>query len=214
MITFEVRSRTESGTVLPVVLWRLEDPMMVASTVAVGGGVGPRGWIMNAQVPSDYARRDCEHHVEEIANALGVDGPGVGMLTAFDVTRICQAEDEGLSVAATVGLALPTWAAAPDEPVAATAGTINIVAFVPEPLTDAALLNCLCTATEAKTQALFGAGVDGTGTASDAVAVACPTSGEFRAFGGPRSVWGARLARAIYDAVSAGCSTLSEKGGT
>ena len=136
------------------------------------------------------------------------------MLTAFDVTRICQAEDGGLSVAATVGLALPTWAAAPDEPVAATAGTINIVAFVPEPLTDAALLNCLCTATEAKTQALFGAGVDGTGTASDAVAVACPTSGEFRAFGGPRSVWGARLARAIYDAVSAGCSTLSEKGGT
>ncbi len=214
MTSFEVRSRTESGAVLPVILWRFEDPMMVASTVAVGGGVGLRSWIMNAQVPSDYARRDFDHHVEEIANALGVDGPGVGMLTAFDVTRICQAEDEGSSVAATVGLAIPTWAAAPHEPAAATTGTINIVAFVPEPLTAAALLNCLCTTTEAKTQALLRAGVDGTGTASDAVAVACPTSGELQAFGGPRSVWGARLARAVYDAVSAGCTTFSEKGGT
>ena len=189
--------------------------MTVASTVAAGGGLGLRRWIMNAQVPSEYARCDVECHIDEIASALGLEGPGVGMLTAVDVTRVSRAEDGGLSVAATVGLTLPTWAAAPDEPIAAPLGTINIVAFVPEPLTEAALLNSLCTATEAKSQALFLAGVDGTGTASDAVAVVCPTRGEYQAFGGPRSACGARLARAVHDAVSAGCNTSSAKtGGT
>ena len=53
----------------------------------------------------------------------------------------------------------------------------------------------LVTATEAKAQALVEAGVPGTGTASDAVVVCCPPGGT-EPYGGPRSVWGARLARA------------------
>jgi adenosylcobinamide amidohydrolase len=83
-------------------------------------------------------------------------------------------------------------------------GTINIVARLPVRLTDAALLNALTTATEAKSQALLTAGVPGTGTASDAITVACPASGPTQPFGGPRSTWGARLARAVHDAVRAG----------
>jgi adenosylcobinamide amidohydrolase len=201
---------------LPVLLWRLDRPMTVASTAAAGGGLGPRQWIINAQVPSDYARRDPEGHLDELAGTLDLHGPGVGMLTASDVTRVRRAQDGGSSVEATVGLSLPTWAAAPDGPMAAPGapGTINIVAFLPEPLTEGALLNCLCTATEAKSQALLLAGVDGTGTASDAVTVVCPAGDGRHTFGGPRSVWGARLARAVHDAVSAGCSSWSEGDGT
>ncbi len=79
--------------------------------------------------------------------------------------------------------------------------------MVPVPLSDAALVNAVLTATEAKTQALFEAGVPGTGTASDSICVACPepapgTPGE--PFGGPRSPWGSRLARAVHAAVAAG----------
>ena len=74
--------------------------------------------------------------------------------------------------------------------------------------TPAALLNLLCTMTEAKVQALLDAGVAGTGTASDAVSVLCPVlSSEgpgAEPFGGPRSTYGARLARCVYEAVSAG----------
>src|SRR5262249_30723422 len=81
---------------------------------------------------------------------------------------------------------------------------INIVAQLPVRLTDAALLNALTTATEAKSQALQAAGIPGTGTASDAVTVSCPVSGPAEPFGGPRSTWGARLARAVHDAVRAG----------
>jgi adenosylcobinamide amidohydrolase len=47
-------------------------------------------------------------------------------------------------------------------------------------------------------------GLDATGTATDAVCIACPDDGPRHAFGGPRSIWGARLARAVHAAVAAG----------
>nr|MBA3906853.1 adenosylcobinamide amidohydrolase [Pseudonocardiales bacterium] len=75
------------------------------------------------------------------------------------------------------------------------------------PLSDAALVNAVVTATEAKVQALAEAGVPGTGTSSDAVCVACPSSpppGETGLYGGPRSLWGARVARAVHAAVAEG----------
>ena len=110
--------------------------------------------------------------------------------------------DAGVEVSATVGLGHPTWAAAPDvaSPVSLV-GTINLVVVLPEALSDAALVNAVATATEAKSQALWEAGVDGTGTATDAVCVACPQDGAVHAFGGPRSVWGARVARAVHASV-------------
>lgn len=127
------------------------------------------------------------------------------MFTAADVERVQRGADGGVVVEATVGLTHPIWAADADDPVAATVpGTINIVAQLPVRLSEAALLNALCTATEAKTQALLSAGVPGTGTASDAVTVVCPAHGPVEPFGGPRSVWGARLARAVFAAVRAG----------
>ncbi|MFN3218579.1 MAG: adenosylcobinamide amidohydrolase [Acidimicrobiales bacterium] len=93
-------------------------------------------------------------------------------------------------------------------------GTINIVAQLPVALTDAAAVNAVMTITEAKAQALLEAGVPGTGTASDAVVVCWPSASghsgvadrgrEPEAFAGPRSEWGARLARATHAAVVAG----------
>ena len=43
-----------------------------------------------------------------------------------------------------------------------------------------------------------------TGTATDAVCIACPDEGAPHAFGGPRSLWGARLARAVHAAGRSG----------
>jgi adenosylcobinamide amidohydrolase len=78
------------------------------------------------------------------------------------------------------------------------------VVRVPVRLSEAALVNAVTTASEAKAQALFDAGVPATGTASDAICVVCPASGAAEPFAGPRSTWGARLARAVYAATSAG----------
>ena len=129
------------------------------------------------------------------------------MLTAAEVAARALAGEAGVQVEATVGLDRPLWAAAPaeaDVTVAAAPGTVNVVAFLPVRHGDAALANILCTVTEAKVQALLDGGVPGTGTASDAVTVLCPASGPTEPFGGPRSEYGSRVARAVYAALRSG----------
>jgi adenosylcobinamide hydrolase len=201
----QVRSRREAGRAYPVLVWRTTVPMRMVATAPHGGGIGPRRWVVNAQVPASYGRRDPDHHLAKLAVSLGLPGRGVGLLTAADVRLVQRVVDDGVEVSATVGLVHPVWAAAPDEPSSQTLiGTINLVAVVPERLSDAALVNAVATATEAKAQALWDAGVEATGTATDAVCVACPEDARGNSFGGPRSIWGSRLARAVHAAVSAG----------
>ena len=179
--------------------------MRMVASAPHGGGLGVRRWVVNAQVPASYGRRDPDHHLSRLGVSLGLPGRGVGMLTAADVREVSCITGSGVEVSATVGLGHPTWAAAPDvsHPVSLV-GTINMVVLLPERLSDAALVNAIATATEAKSQALWQAGVPGTGTATDAVCIACPENGPAHAFGGPRSVWGARLARAVNAAVLGG----------
>jgi adenosylcobinamide amidohydrolase len=169
-------------------------------------------------VPATYDRVDPAEHLAELAGALGLVGPGVGMLTAVDLGRVHSEEDGGAWADVSVGTTHPTWAADVEHAVSRSGpveavdqveavkppGTINIVAFVPERLSPAALVNAVATATEAKTQALREWGVLATGTASDAMCIACAADGAEDAFGGPRSRWGARLARAVHRAVLAG----------
>ena len=204
----QLRSRSEAGRQLSVLVWRFDRPLRVAASAPHGGGLATRRWIVNAQVPPSYARRDPDHHLRKLAVSLGLPGHGVGMLTAADVRSFVTTVDEGVEVVATVGLGEPEWAAAapraaPRVPVR-LAGTINVVALLPARLSDAALVNAIATATEAKAQALFELGIAGTGTATDAVCIATTADGRAETFGGPRSRWGSRLARAVRDAVRLG----------
>ena len=251
----EMHWRREDGASLPVAVWRAGPGYRMIASGVVGGGLGERQWVLNAQVAPAYRRVDPAAHIGELAAGLGLAGAGVGLLTAASVTAVVEREDAGVRVAATVGLRVPTWAAAASgtadrevgpirppgaetvdrevgpirppgtetadrevgpirPPGAETAdgefgpirrpGTINIIVSVPVPLADAAYVNAVITATEAKTQALLEAGVRATGTASDAVCIAAPAAGEPEDFAGPRSVWGARIARAVHAAVLAG----------
>jgi adenosylcobinamide amidohydrolase len=129
----------------------------------------------------------------------------VGVLTAASMSPRGLNTDEEVTCSATVGVSKPTWAADVEDAVSAwQPGTINIVVGLPVRLTDAALLNALVTVTEAKSQALFERGVPGTGTASDAVCVLCPTTGPAEPFAGPRSMWGSRIGRNVHAAVLEG----------
>jgi adenosylcobinamide amidohydrolase len=201
----QVRSRQEGGRQFPVLVWRAARPLRMIASAPHGGGLGVRRWVVNAQVPASYGRRDPDHHLTKLGVSLGLAGRGVGMLTAADVRAVSQSTDSGVEASATVGLGQPTWAAAPDpaRPVSLV-GTVNVVVLLPERLSDAALVNAVATATEAKAQALWSRGIQGTGTATDAVCIACPDEGHASAFGGPRSLWGARLARAVFAAVLGG----------
>jgi adenosylcobinamide amidohydrolase len=200
--------RVEGDRAWPVLLWVAGPGWRMVSTAVVGGGIGPRSWWLNAKVDRDYDHPDPAAHVREIGALVGAGSQdGVGMLTAADVTRWTCAASDGATAVATVGLGLPVWAAASDAVVARETGTINVLVRVPVPLSDAALVNTVVTATEAKTQALLEAGVPGTGTSSDAVCVACPVvmpGLEVEDYGGPRSPWGLRVARAVHEAVALG----------
>jgi adenosylcobinamide amidohydrolase len=248
----ELRWRTEAAEdeaaakPLAMALWRPGPGWTMMSSGVLGGGLGAREWVLNAQVPGWYGRTDPAAHLAELAAGLGLDGPGVGLLTAAQVTELVQRDDEGVQAVATVGIRVPTWAAGPDGvpdpelapirgldrgregPGQAPAGgwhpgTINIVVSVPVPLTPAAFVNAVVTATEAKSQAVIEAGFPGTGTASDAICVAAPTSAAALATGnvlageaaedftGPRSPWGARIARAVHAAVLVGATAYREK---
>ena len=210
----ELRERPEPPTSRPVLVWVPGPGWRAVSSAVVGGGLGPPGWWLNTTVDKEYFHPDPVAHVHEIARGLGLCGHGVGMLTAADVTRRTAATDGGVHAVATVGLGLPVLAAVTAERALAEtaraprAGTINVLVVVPVPLSDAALVNAVVTATEAKAQALAEAGVPGTGTSSDAVCIACPSVVDGgpppEPYGGPRSPWGARLARAVHAAIAEG----------
>jgi adenosylcobinamide amidohydrolase len=205
MITSQLRPRREAGHELMTLVWRFPAPLRAIASAPHGGGLGVRRWVVNAQVPMSHGRRDPDHHLRQLAVSLGLPGRGVGMLTAADVRRQVEATDNGVEVCATVGLGHPILAAAPDEagPISLV-GTINLIAVFPERLADAGLVNAVATVSEAKAQAMWDLGHRATGTATDAVCILCPDDGRAHSFGGPRSVWGARLARAVHRAVMDG----------
>jgi adenosylcobinamide hydrolase len=189
----------------PALVWRLEEPMLAVASAPLGGGIGGRHWIVNAQVPHEYARTDLETHLAAIGDELGCTGVGVGFLTAATVDDVTGAVDGDVVAYATVGLRHPTLAAAPDEATTGPlVGTINLVVGAPVLLTQSALVNTVVTCTEAKTQALHDHGMPATGTATDALCVVCPTVGRAEQFAGPRAPVGARIARAVHTAVAAG----------
>ncbi|GAA3688651.1 adenosylcobinamide amidohydrolase [Nonomuraea antimicrobica] len=198
--------RVEEGARLGSLLWEFGPGWRMISSALLGGGIGAREWVLNAQVVAGYTRMDPVDHLVSLGPARG---DGVGMMTAASVDRYVRATDGGVEAVATVGLRVPTWAAVPEgyedpELAPIRVGTINIVVVVPVAMTDAALVNTVMTVTEAKSQAMIEAGFAGTGTASDAVCVAAPAEGAREVFGGPRSEWGARIARAVHVAVRRG----------
>ncbi|MFE6286992.1 adenosylcobinamide amidohydrolase [Streptomyces sp. NPDC057877] len=200
--------RREDGEELHTLLWSPGPGRRMISNAVLGGGIGERAWVLNAQVAHGYRRTDPDRHLAELADGLGLRSAGVGLMTAADVSAYAQARDGGVEAVVTAGVNVRGWAASDAEGTAALAapGTINILVALPVPLTDAALVNAVTTATEAKVQALLEAGLDCSGTPTDAVCVAAPVptpDAPPHVFAGPRSLWGARLARAVHRAVLA-----------
>ncbi|GEB59061.1 adenosylcobinamide amidohydrolase [Streptomyces gardneri] len=210
-------SHTEQGRAWPLLVWAPGSGVRMVSSAVLGGGIGERAWVLNAQVPPGYDRLDPVSHLRALASGAGLEGPGVGLMTAASVENRRYAADGGAEAVVTAGIGVRGWAAVPGAGgvAAPRPGTINIVVSLPVPLTDAALVNAVATATEAKVQALVELGADASGTPTDAVCVAAPSptgpSGgqpTAEAFAGPRSLWGARLARAVHRATYEACADL------
>lgn len=207
--------RHEDGEELPFLVWPLDRPHLAISSGPVGGGIGLRRSVLNATVAYGYARMDPDRHLAELAASVGLAADdGLGLMTAVDVRHRQIVTDTGVEVFATTGISEPQWAAVPigdpslHDP--ERVGTINVVAFLPVRLSPAALVNAVATVAEAKAQAFRDLGLAGTGTPTDAVAILCPADGPEEPFGGPRSTWGSRLARAAHRAVRDGAVLQAE----
>jgi adenosylcobinamide hydrolase len=203
----ELVFREEGGRGVPLLVWRLPGAIPAISSGPLGGGIGLRSWVINATVPMSYDRDDPDVHLGELAAALDLHGSGVGLMTGVDVAGVVTVDEDGVRVWATVGLSNAVQAARREEEEddAEKVGTINVVAYVPARLSDAALVNAVATIAEAKAQALRELGLDATGTSTDAtcVLVADGPTGSGELYGGPRSRWGRPLARAAYRSILA-----------
>ncbi|MFB9556161.1 adenosylcobinamide amidohydrolase [Streptomyces roseoviridis] len=208
----------EDGRRWPILVWVPGPGTRMVSSAVLGGGIGERAWVVNAQVPPGYARLDPVAHLRTLAEGAGLDGPGVGLMTAAPVADRRCAADGGVEAVVTAGIGVRGWAAVPEDGAGTVGpprpGTVNIIVSLPVPLTDAALVNAVATATEAKVQALVELGADASGTPTDAVCVACPAADGTppEPFAGPRSLWGARLARAVHAATRAACAEALTRG--
>lgn len=179
------------------------------------GGFCQARSVINHQIRiDDYPTEEPELFLSKLAHRLDAVEPTVGLMTGVLMDRLARQtiRTQGLLLEcfATVGvsnaLAVGDPATYEEKP-----GTINIIALVNRPLTDAALVEAVGIVTEAKSRALFEANAKSTvsenvatGTGTDCVAVACPNGTPLLQYCGKHTLLGELLGRVTYDAVMQG----------
>src|SRR5258707_1623713 len=126
VVDLTIVDRFDDGVAIPVLVWRLAVPELAICSGPLGGGIGLRGWALNANGPMDYGRADPDVPLARIAADLGLRGDGIGLMTGADVRDHRGIREYGVDAVVTVGLGAPAWAAAPDGDLRRNAvGTIN-----------------------------------------------------------------------------------------
>lgn len=69
-------TRTEEGERLHGLLWDAGPGWRMVSSAVLGGGLGERGWVLNAQVAHGYRRTDPDRHLAELAAGAGARTAG------------------------------------------------------------------------------------------------------------------------------------------
>ena len=216
-VEFTTQFRVVDGT--PVQVIRFTERVEILASTILNGGVTQTDTVLMMQVPKDYNSMDPLGDITRIAGILGLPQDTVGFMTAAEVeyvfntteheyngTKAFAAVTAGLSNQVVAGEVLENW----EERHALSlersarlrhAGTINILAISPVPLTVAGKVNAVICATEAKTAALNRLGYRETGTTSDAIGIVSPIGGGVD-YAGTASDLGIALARSVRDGVA------------
>jgi iron complex transport system ATP-binding protein len=197
-------------------------PLKVLSSAVLGGERQWARFIINHTVRKDYSSDKPTEDLARLAEKMNLGKDVLGLMTAVDVRRTVMSFNAKQSVAVaafcTAGVGNPCSAgnfATANEGVAAP-GTINIVVLIDGNLTQAAMVNTVITATEAKTMALFQAnirlpnGAMATGTTTDAIVIACTGKGKLLRYAGSATDLGFLVGRTVYQAVAQGISDYLE----
>ncbi|MGA2917845.1 adenosylcobinamide amidohydrolase [Methanoregula sp.] len=135
-----------------------------AASTGIAGGIRSVATLFNHTVPPGWDDADPGKEIELVAAGAGIGSELFGLLTAIPVNQTCVLQYDCITVFITAGIRR--------EPPSG-AGTINIIVHSREGMEDAALLELIMVATEAKTEALLALDLPLTGTPADAVITAC-----------------------------------------
>lgn len=215
MNEFDVKVRIEDNGKRPVAIMTLPGRYRLLSSTIMGGGFTETDTVFFYEVSLGYDNSYPEEDMEGVRRKFGLPDDAVGFMTAADVRRVITTRKEEVNgkqaiAVATAGVTNAVYAGErlPQELIDTlpahqppSPGTINVLAVTDTPLYDCGLANAFITITEAKTAALMDTGVEGTGTTSDAVSVACPRGGGSK-YAGTASDIGVAMARAVRSAVA------------
>lgn len=228
-ITSSIGEGTGGAQAGPYLHIRSGAPLRTFNTSIWGGGYGWHRNLINRQVTKSYWCDDPGEEMREFLEAQGIDSAdSCGMLTAAWVKDGAYAE-ESMDLSPDFGggtLRAAAWATAglgntcrAGDPVSPEQlyypGTVNLIVLADASLSDTALAGAVITATEAKAAVFQDLGIivkasgrPATGTTTDAVLVASTQrGGREYAYSGGATVLGHLIARAVYRAAYATCST-------
>jgi adenosylcobinamide amidohydrolase len=209
---------------------RFDRPTQVVSSAVLNGGAVQANHILNLNVADQYRE---ERHIQQPPDRTLAQycrnrcwaGTTVGLMTAasMDSFRMARATEQGVEIFVLVTAGLSNARRAGDwaeyrkigNP-QCQAGTINIICLTTAVLTQAAMIEAVITATEAKAAALQNLGIKSpasgtpaTGTGTDAVAVACGHGSTIVQYCGKHVIFGEILAKLVIEALT---SALYDKG--
>ena len=198
---------------------RFTERMEVLSSAPYNGGHASTDTIFIMQVAHDFSCPDYLAVLKDKIRQYSLPEDSVGFMTAAEVKYVFSEAEESYGegevyVASTAGVTncvcagepLTDWerksARSAEIYRKLIAGTINIVAVVPFPLTDAGKINAMIPLVEAKTLGMRDRGYIETGTTSDAMAIVSPAGEDRVPFLGTGTPAGMALARGVRKTVA------------
>lgn len=187
------------------------------SSAVIGAGFGWAKHFVNRHVDKNYRCENVEAEYQEYLRHLGIDREEtIGMMTAAILEDACfetvHEDDFSLLVVVTAGVsnAVDASKAYWHDSSFVSIGTINTWIFIEGKLTDAAFVQALMTATEAKVKAFQEEDVldavtntVATGTSTDSTMIASTQTGTEFLYAGTITNLGKNIAKAVFSATTA-----------
>ena len=180
-----------------------EIPLKILSSDVLEGGFFHARYILNHRVELDYDHDSPAGDMEKVLDGIGIKEKAAGMMTAVDLENIHVTTCEDVTAVITGGVTNAIASGEKQEGV----GTINIILLIDANLSDAAMVNTVINATEAKTLALRDLNVKSkrsdelaTGTSTDTIVIACTGKGEKLKYTGNATAIGECIGLAVRKA--------------
>ena len=197
-----------------------QTPHLILSSAVLNGGLVEADHLVNLRVPKENPQpcHTPEQTLQNFCNVNGWSGTTVGMMTSASINsfRIQQRKVQGVDIVVmlTTGLANARRIGDPAEyrkiaTLPAEVGTINLAILTSAQLTEAAMVEIIMMATEAKTAALQNAQIlspvsnqIATGTGTDSTAVISGKSAPTIRYCGKHVLFGEVLGELLIDAIT------------